>query len=204
LAFPSLIKEVKIKPDFKTTAFLVSLMMAFPFINMVILYFYLEDRYSNYNENKEKQQHKQKYPGLVSINILKDIRNKYSDIIANTEDIELKKQLIPIENDLVSLIESLEANYQKPEFARIFSLYEITFVLLKSTIEESEQISDELTNEILLVSKNSIEQVLLEVEQVSNNKVMFEKETMEAIKKTFVDRIKEDQEYHSKRTGNSL
>jgi hypothetical protein len=186
-------------------------MMAFPIVNIVILFLYLQHKYRSHREKREKKQHEQKNPGLVSINILNDIRSKYSDNISNTEDIDFINQLIPIKSKLDSLIEVFLSNYQKPEFARVLSLYELSFSLIKSTIDECEQISDELTNEILLVSKDSIEQVFLEVEQIlnieinqTNNKVIFEKETMEAIKKTFVNRIKEDQEFHSKRTGNSI
>ena len=204
IVLPLFLKEIKEDPKFKEATLIIFISFFIPILNGILLFLVLKDEYPIFRDNRKKKKFEKKHPELVSLNILKDIHNIYFDKIANIKDNDSKKTLIIIENKLNYLVDILEAKHIKSEYSRILSLYELTLALIVSTIKESEQINAEITNEVLLVSKDSIEQIFLEVQQLENIEVNLENKSNEVIRKSLIDKIKEDQEYHRRRTGNTI
>jgi hypothetical protein len=202
---PTFLKEVKNEPEHVTPLYILSfLIVIFPIFNLYVLIYFLKNNYPEFKEKLAKRKFKKKHPELISLNILKDIREIYSDHLTKDIDTKSRKTIIEFVDMLHSLINILETNHQQAEFARILSLYELSFALIQSTLKESKLINDELTNELLLISKESIEQAIVETQEIIEKEIRVENESNEVIRNNLINGLKEDQAYHKKRIENSI
>mgnify|MGYP003483097695 CR=1 FL=1 len=204
IIIPSFIKEAKNDSELRSAGLVILILMICPIFNLMTLCFILKEEYPNVKKKIEKRKYAKKHPELVSLNILKDICKIYSDNLTNNKDTDSRKTIIAFVNKLNSLIDTLETNHKKPDYARILSLYELSFALIKSTLEESKLVNEELTNELLLISKESIEQAMVEVQGLSDKETRMKNESNEVIRNSFINGLREDQAYHKKRLENSI
>jgi hypothetical protein len=193
--------------------FISPLFLFVPLVNIFCLFLIsglaLDEVITNDNERKifKKDSNKmtKKYLQLNSLNALKEIFDLLTTP-SNVIDMNSSEKSMST-NKLAEIIIFLENNYQKDEYSKLLIDYEISFVKLVSIYNESINTHIVILDEILISSKELLNQFINEVNEVrenivensltdKENKIKFETEFREKSKERLLKEIDDEIQFH--------
>jgi hypothetical protein len=154
---------------------------------------------------KDNDKMAKKYPQLNSLNALKEIFDLITTA-SNVNDKNISEKSLSTKK-LIELIIFLENNYQKDEYSKLLIDYEITFVKLVSIYNESINTHIVILDEILISSKELLNQFSSKVIEIQANikengltekehKIKLETEFREKSKERLLKEIDDEIQFH--------
>jgi hypothetical protein len=191
----------------------------FPFINLLFTLFIIvgiisilvdhskavgKEKPVKFKEKKRNKKLFKKNPELSSISTLEKIQFEYKIQLLNL-DVSKASNLwiLNFNQNLLILIEDLKKNHTKPKITQLLLTYEVTFARILSILNESNEIEKELYDELLFVSKDSINYFIEEVQNVNKLENELFNESKETTRKRFIEELKSDLDFQKNR-NNSL
>jgi hypothetical protein len=183
-----------------------------PLINAIVLVCYIiiiteynkEHKISN-RTIKEKNKMTKKYPQLISLTTLIEILELLKvDEYTNEEIVNNKPMSV---QHLEEMIIFLRKNHKIDEFAKLLINYEFSFIKLITIYKESIAVENIILDEILIPSKNLLQQFSNKVDAIQSNiekNVSLEKEmkknveiiTKNVTKERLINEINEEIKFH--------
>ena len=160
-----------------------------------------------------------KHPEIAALNVLKEILKKYKSeinlhnknamyrqiqIACNEEKGMEFKKMVDLDWKFQSLFEYLEKECNKPEITKLFLENEITFTRILTIINESEKINEDLTSELLMISRETLMNFHSEVMSIKLKEEKIKNETEEATRNRLIEELKDEVMYQNNRARNLI
>jgi hypothetical protein len=154
---------------------------------------------------KEKKRNKKlfkKNPELSSVQLLEKIYFEYESQLKNFEVAKANKLwILNFNQNLKMLIEDLKQSHNKPKISQLLLTYEVTFARILSILNESKEIEKELFEDLLFVSKDSIDYFIEEVQNLNKLENELFNESKETTRKRFIEELKVDLDFQKNRNN---
>jgi hypothetical protein len=212
LFVPNFWKKSKAEIDFDVVRTICHMIFFFlvPNVNFIAFIMFSLNKLSKPSEKISK-----KNPELISLNILKNIRDLYRTELSfygwEEEDFQLEadctdvqrrtfSKMFELENELSILIIGLENTHSNPEIARLLLDNEIMFIRIYTIIKESESINNILTTELLMLSQDSLMLFISEFVKIKEDEEKKHKKAEETTRKRLIGELQEEFQYQKDRT----